>query len=188
MYVVSYFHQLGGHDWLTTADALRIIPIGMVTQSLTGPFGAALQKRYNPKLIMAVGSLIQISAMQIAARQTQWYYFFFFYGIMFPFGVGIVYYTPMICAWEWFPKNRGLAGGIIIAGYGLGASITGPLTTYVANPHNLFQVPNPVESSALKTIYPTEVTDKVPEMIKTVSYFFMLMGTVGTLCISRKPQ
>jgi hypothetical protein len=43
----------------------------------------------------------------------------------------------MMCAWEFFPENRGLVSGIIVAGFGFGSSITGKMSTMIVNPNNL---------------------------------------------------
>ena len=55
-------------------------------------------------------------------------------GVFFPAGTGLVYCTPIVCGWEWFPDNKGLVSGLIAGGYGFGAFIFGFLTTRIANP------------------------------------------------------
>ncbi len=65
-----------------------------------------------------------------------WATFIFFQACLFPMGIGLVYYVPLICGWEFFPKNRGLVSGLIIGGFGFGAFIFGFITTAIANPNN----------------------------------------------------
>tara|TARA_B110000285_G_C15057436_1_gene580398 strand:- start:916 stop:1077 length:162 start_codon:yes stop_codon:yes gene_type:complete len=45
------------------------------------------------------------------------------YGIMCGIGVGITYFVPLVCAWEYFPERKGLVTGIIVGAYGFGAFI-----------------------------------------------------------------
>lgn len=45
------------------------------------------------------------------------------YGIMSGVGVGITYFVPMICGWEYFPSRKGLVTGIIVGAYGFGPFI-----------------------------------------------------------------
>lgn len=45
------------------------------------------------------------------------------YGIMCGIGVGITYFIPLVCAWEYFPERKGLVTGIIIGAYGFGSFI-----------------------------------------------------------------
>ena len=73
----------------------------------------------------------------ISSFVTNWWVFVFTYGVMFPIGIGIVYYPTMMCGWEYFPNKRGMVSGIIVAGYGFGASITGIISTSVVNPENV---------------------------------------------------
>ena len=56
---------------------------------------------------------------------------------MFPIGVGLVYWPPIMCGWEWFPNNKGLISGLIVAGFGFGAFIFGFVSTELVNPNNL---------------------------------------------------
>ena len=41
-----------------------------------------------------------------------------------------------MCGWEWFPNNKGLVSGLVVAGYGFGAFIFGFITTHIANPND----------------------------------------------------
>ena len=75
-----------------------------------------------------------LSAMFLASYATSWWLFVYFYAVQFPFGIGIVYYTPIICSWEWFPENKGLVGGLILSGYGFGAFVFGFISTAIVNP------------------------------------------------------
>jgi MFS family permease len=43
------------------------------------------------------------------------------YGVLGGFGNGIAYVTPVATVTKWFPERRGLAGGIVVTGFGLGA-------------------------------------------------------------------
>jgi OFA family oxalate/formate antiporter-like MFS transporter len=42
-----------------------------------------------------------------------------------------------MCAWEWYPNNRGIITGIILAGFGFGAFFYGFISTAIVNPNNL---------------------------------------------------
>src|SRR5207245_10374913 len=45
------------------------------------------------------------------------------YGLIGGFGVGMGYVTPVAVVTKWFPERRGLAGGMVVMGFGLGAVI-----------------------------------------------------------------
>ena len=80
------------------------------------------------------GGIICISSIFIASRVKTWALFVFFYACLFPIGVGFMYWPPIMCAWEWFPKRKGMVSGIIISGFGFGAFIFGFITTAICNP------------------------------------------------------
>jgi MFS family permease len=43
------------------------------------------------------------------------------YGVLGGFGNGIAYITPVATVTRWFPERRGLAGGVVLMAFGLGA-------------------------------------------------------------------
>jgi nitrate/nitrite transporter NarK len=45
------------------------------------------------------------------------------YGIMGGIGAGMAYITPVAMVTKWFPDRKGLAGGLVAAGFGLGAFV-----------------------------------------------------------------
>jgi len=96
-----------------------------------------MQKRYSPKIIVFIGATISIVSIFIASRVNTWKWFVVFYGGVFPIGVGMMYWTPLICAWEYFPERKGLMSGLIIGAFGFGAFIFGFISAAVCNPHNL---------------------------------------------------
>lgn len=126
--MVTYFHFRGDKN-ATLANALMILPLSFIIQSLFNPLGAFLLKRYNPKIILFIGHLIMCSGILIASYCTTWWSFAMVYSIVYPAGIGIVYWVPIICGWEWFPERKGLVSGCVVAGYGFGAFIFGFITT-----------------------------------------------------------
>lgn len=116
---------------------------------------------------------------------TTWKYFVFTYAVIFPIGIGFCFYTVIMTAWEHFPEKKGLVSGIIIAGFGFGATLTGKLTLMVVNPDNVRPIND--NNSIQPLIFPNEVAEKVPQMLRICSYFFAVLSTIGVLLISRDP-
>jgi len=138
-YIVSYFHY--GIDGnapdknATMSAAGMILPFSLLAIMSTMPVGAFLLKRpTDPKLIMTGGSILMIVSIIIASYMSSWWGFILFYSFLFPFGVGIVYWPPIICAWEWFPNRKGLISGLVIGAFGFGAFMFGFITTAICNP------------------------------------------------------
>lgn len=134
-YVISYFHWKDDPRALST-NGLIIIPLSFSIQSSFNVLGSFMQKRINPKIILAIGAAISMSAILIASFADTWTIFAIFYGGVFPMGIGLLYWTPIIFALEWFPERKGLISGLIIGAFGFGAFIFGFITTWIVNPEN----------------------------------------------------
>jgi len=51
-------------------------------------------------------------------------------------GIGLSYFTPLMCGWEFLPTRRGFVSGIIIGGFGFGTFIFSLISTALVNPNN----------------------------------------------------
>jgi len=178
-YVITYFHY-GGDKVATASIAVMMIPISFSVQSCTNPVGAFLLKRYNPKLIVAGGALLMNLGIFISSFMKSWWTFLIFYGILFPAGVGIVYWPPIICGWEWFPEHKGLISGLIVGGYGFGAFIFGFVTTALCNPDNLGTDSN--------KFYPKKVGEKFPGTLRICLICWFCLSILAVLLVKRNPE
>ena len=106
-------------------------------------------------------------AIYLASLTRSWWIFCFCYAVLFPAGIGINYWTPFICAWEYFPERKGLVSGLISAGFGFGAFIFGFLTTALVNPKDVRAKNLNDGTGSLDMLYTKDIADKVPGMIRT---------------------
>ena len=83
------------------------------------------------------------------------------YSGLFPIGVGLSFWTPIICSWEWFPERKGLISGLILGGFGFGSLIYSFITTSICNPNDLKPQFDDTQDNEYK-IFPIEVAEKVP--------------------------
>ena len=109
--------------------------------------------------------------------------FVFLYAVVFPAGIGMCYWTPIMSVWEWFPDNKGLVTGLIVGGFGFGAFIFGFITTAIANPHNEQRIK--IDGSEY---FPKDVADQVPKMYQTTALIWVGLATVGILLVKRNPE
>lgn len=183
-YVVSYFHWIKNDPEATSKNALIIIPLSFTIQSFFNVLGSFMQQRVNPKLIIALGSLISLLAILIASQAQNWNTFVVFYAGVFPMGIGFLYWTPLICAWEWFPDKKGLISGLIIGAFGFGALIFGFVTTWIVNPENQGVV---MQTNGEKYIPETQAT-RVPKMFRVCLVIWTILLVAGCMLISRNPE
>jgi len=83
-----------------------------------------------------------------------------FYAVVQPIGYGILFWTPIFCAWEWFEERKGLPTGIIIGGFALSPGLFGQLTTAMVNPND----EKTVKSTNGEEYFPADVANRVPDM------------------------
>jgi OFA family oxalate/formate antiporter-like MFS transporter len=187
-YVVSYYHFVHGDNEANLKIAKIVLPIIFTLLTLFNPIGAYLVKKgYNPKLILTLGSAVMLSAIFMCTIVTKWWLFVYFYALQFPMGIGLVYYTPIVCCWEWFPEKRGLVTGIIVAGFGFGAFIFGFISSAIINPDGLkVSIPFGGEPGDDK-LFPLEVAERVPHMFRTCLIIWAILCAISISLVSRNP-
>jgi len=154
---------------------------------MTNPLGAFLLRKWNPKVIILVGATIMALSVLIAANVENWWTFIVFYAIFFPAGIGLCYYPPIICGWEWFPNHKGLISGLCVGGFGFGALVFGFISTAIVNPDN--KMPSkPDGCDKCDPLFPVEVSENVPKMLKFCLIFWVILSIIAILTISRNPK
>jgi OFA family oxalate/formate antiporter-like MFS transporter len=135
-YVMSYYHHTFQDEHATKDWSSLVLPLCLLVQTAVNPIGAYLQKKYSPKLILLIGSAVMLSGIYLCTIVKSWWGFIIIYSTTFPLGIGIVYWTPIITCWEWFPEKKGFLSGLIIGAFGLGAFFFGFITEFIANPND----------------------------------------------------
>jgi MFS family permease len=101
----------------TFAYAILFLGIGAV-------IGGRWQDRAGPRAVVVTGALLwglgNVLAGLGTARFGPWW-MRGTYGILGGIGLGLGYVTPVATVTKWFPDRRGLAGGLVVMGFGLGA-------------------------------------------------------------------
>jgi OFA family oxalate/formate antiporter-like MFS transporter len=100
------------------------ITILIVLQTWLAPMQGFLVERFGPKLLIGLGALMSGSGWIASSYiQTNWG-LYATYGLLCGVGTGIVYIGIIGLMVKWFPDRRGLATGVVAAGYGFGAILT----------------------------------------------------------------
>src|SRR5207244_12813417 len=88
--------------------------------------GGRWQDEVGPRRVALTGVLLWSLGNCLAGLGTAHFgagWLYLTYGLVGGFGVGMGYVTPVAVVTKWFPERRGLAGGIVVMGFGLGAVI-----------------------------------------------------------------
>ena len=83
---------------------------------------------------MSVGSILVGLSWIFSARVDHVFSLYWSYGVLGGIGSGIIYVGVVGLMVRWFPRRRGLAAGLVAAGYGAGAIFTTfPIATMIAS-------------------------------------------------------
>jgi len=106
---------------VTWTFALAIFSLG------TGAVvGGRWQDKAGPRKVALTGVALWSLGNFLAGLGTAYFgaaWLYLTYGLIGGFGVGMGYVTPVAVVTKWFPERRGLAGGMVVMGFGLGAVI-----------------------------------------------------------------
>jgi MFS transporter, OFA family, oxalate/formate antiporter len=96
----------------------------IVLQTFFSPFQGFLVDRFGPRALLSVGALLTGASWVLAAHATSLTALYLTYGLFGGLGTGIIYVGVVGLMVKWFPDKRGLAVGVVAAGYGMGAILT----------------------------------------------------------------
>ena len=125
VYAWSYFQtllvrQLG---WTNTETAwafsITIFALGM-----SAAWAGAKLPKYGPRKLALAGSVMFAGGYLVASLALRWdalWLFYLGYGVIGGAGIGFGYVTPVATVAKWFPDHKGLATGIVVMGFGIGA-------------------------------------------------------------------
>ena len=126
--LLNVLNEMSPGTILTAADitwavsySLLVIPIAMI---VAGKF----QDRIGPKPVIFVGGLIFGTAMILTGFINSLTMLYLTYGLLGGAGVGTIYACTVSNTVKFFPDKRGLASSLVVAGFGSGAVLIGPLS------------------------------------------------------------
>src|SRR6202020_987485 len=96
----------------------------IVLQTFFSPVQGYLGDKFGPRILIACGCLLSGLGWILAAYATSLTSLYLTYGLFCGIGTGIVYVGIVGLMVRWFPDRRGLATGLVAAGYGFGAILT----------------------------------------------------------------
>jgi MFS transporter, OFA family, oxalate/formate antiporter len=107
--------------------------IFIVLQTFLSPLQGFLIEKFGPKLLLGAGALLTGLSWVLASSAGSLTAIYLTYGLLGGIGTGVIYVGIVGLMVAWFPDRRGLAAGVVAAGYGMGAVITTfPVTNSIA--------------------------------------------------------
>ena len=96
----------------------------IVLQTWLSPLQGFLIERLGPKVLIGLGAAMSGVGWIASSYITTIWGLYATYGLLCGIGTGIVYIGIIGLMVKWFPDRRGLATGVVAAGYGFGAILT----------------------------------------------------------------
>jgi OFA family oxalate/formate antiporter-like MFS transporter len=107
--------------------------IFIVLQTFLSPLQGYLIEKFGPRLLLAAGAIMTGLSWVLASSADTLTSLYLTYGLLGGVGTGIIYVGIVGLMVAWFPDKRGMAAGVVAAGYGMGAVLsTFPVTTSIA--------------------------------------------------------
>jgi OFA family oxalate/formate antiporter-like MFS transporter len=115
---------LMGKLGVTLAQLQVTFTILIVLQTFLSPVQGFLIERFGPKRLLGIGAALTGLSWIAASAATTLTQLYLSYGVLGGIGTGIIYIGVVGLMVKWFPDHRGLATGVVAAGYGMGAMLT----------------------------------------------------------------
>lgn len=141
VYAWSFFQtpitELSG--W-SNAEVAWAFSLSIFMLGLMAAWGGNKIEKYGPRRIAIIGGLLYalgyIGSAYALWSETLWLLYLSF-GLVGGSGLGLAYVTPVATVSKWFTKKQGLATGMVVMGFGLGAlvmsKILAPLFLEISN-------------------------------------------------------
>ena len=125
VYAWSFFQTILvrqlGWSFTETAWAFSLTILSLGTSAA---WAGALLPRIGPRRLAVTGSVMFAGGYMLASLALKWdmlALFYVGYGVIGGAGIGMGYVTPVATVAKWFPDKKGLATGIVVMGFGVGA-------------------------------------------------------------------
>jgi OFA family oxalate/formate antiporter-like MFS transporter len=99
---------------------LSIVPLAMI-------IAGKIQDRIGPKYVSMAGGFIFGIGLILTGKVNSLSSLYITYGFLGGFGIGTVYACTVSNTMKCFPDKKGMAGGLVAAGFGMGSVILAPI-------------------------------------------------------------
>ncbi len=127
VYAWSNFTQplIASFGWSSTQASL-VFGLAIFFIGIGAVVGGRWQDKVGPRNVTIAGIVLWgIGNLLAAVGPHDVWWWDVTYGVIGGFGNGMAYITPVATVTKWFPDKRGLASGMVVMGFGLGAFIYG---------------------------------------------------------------
>src|SRR5271166_4381572 len=141
--------------------------------------GGRWQDQVGPRTVTLTGVVMWglgnlLAGLGLAKFGAPWMYLT--YGLIGGFGNGMAYITPVATVTKWFPDKRGLASGMVVMGFGLGAFFFNQIVPRVASFADASKAAAAFLKAKADTTGATIPVPLTPEQVQAVLNIFVISG------------
>ena len=171
VYVSSYFKGV-------TSDETNIVfPITTIVGNIIAYLSLPLCTIIGSRALLIIATVLTWGFIFASTFFTNFWIFFVFFGVGYGGTTGFLYLTLMYNGYKYFPSRRGLIGGILMGVYGLSSLISNFILLALMNPNNT----KALQNSENEYYFPDEIASRLPNAIRTLSYYFLGVMVLGNL-------
>jgi MFS transporter, OFA family, oxalate/formate antiporter len=125
--LVRQYHDLYG--W-SNSQVAWVFSLAIAFLGATAAWGGVQLPKIGPRKMAVLGGVLFAAGYAVAALALQirsLVLLYAGYGLLGGIGLGLGYVTPVATVAKWFPDRKGLATGMVIMGFGLGALLMSKL-------------------------------------------------------------
>ena len=190
-YVISYTRQrsLDPHrEVVTLSYAPWLLATGQATQSMAMFLGGVMVNRIGVRFTVFIGCLIASGGMLLSAGAVtlSFWVVVITYGALGGLGRGIAQNATLAAAVRWDPQHKGLAMGILLAGYAMTPIIFIPIQTTFVNYGNLIPNYYPDGVSGFGYFSQSAVLDMIPYLFVFMGGILLLIQMIGNAVMVEK--
>jgi len=186
-YMASYMRVKGSTPNITYTDFVVVQSAWGMTQGFVMPLSGFLIRAIGEKASMISGSIIFSAgcALTYLTIDKELWMVAATYGFVSAFGQNIALIPTLTTGMKWFPRNKGIAMGCVVGGFGGGAFVFNNIQTAILNPHNV----SPATTGPNADYFTdSELLDKVPNLLLILAGIYFVMGMVACLLITQPPD
>lgn len=189
-YITSYIRNQSQPSTIRSSDGPYITACQAIGQGIMMIFGGYLESRVGPRLPTLIGSWLMSAGVLLTfvSIRISFYFVLVTYGLMVGAGAGIGYIAPISCVMKWLPKWKALGTGVVVAGFGLSATIFNGIQTAYINPQNNNPTITPYLDSPKESYFTQQgLLERVPYSFLILGGIFVVMQLIGCIFLVNPP-
>jgi len=128
--LIAMFKWTVSETSLAFSLSLFLVPVAMVV-------AGKIQDRIGPRRVIIAGGIVFCTGIVAAGFTSSLAHLYLSYGVLGGIGNGMIYACTVANTVKWFPDRRGMASGLVVAGFGSGAVLLAPLAAALIQSHGV---------------------------------------------------